>query len=122
MFQSCSRFKGAVHTVAGEENCSFEIGYWSNHGKSCCGGGGRGKRLIKEESEFDQLFMAASSEALAAFGGGTMYFERFINNPRHIEVQVVGDSHGNAIHIGELRLFTSKKTPKSYWKNHLPFY
>lgn len=92
--------KGAVHSVAEGKIVALEIGY-PIMAKAAAGGGGRGMRLIKDESEFDQLFMAASSEALAAFGDGTMYLERFINNPRHIEVQVVGDSHGNAIHIGE---------------------
>ena len=92
--------KGAVHSVTEGKVVAAEIGY-PIMAKAAAGGGGRGMRLIKEESEFDQLFMAASSEALAAFGDGTMYLERFINNPRHIEVQVVGDSHGNAIHIGE---------------------
>ena len=92
--------KGAVHSVTEGKKVAAEIGY-PIMAKAAAGGGGRGMRLIKEESEFDQLFMAASSEALAAFGDGTMYLERFINNPRHIEVQVVGDSHGNAIHIGE---------------------
>ncbi|AXX93799.1 acetyl-CoA carboxylase biotin carboxylase subunit [Arcobacter ellisii] len=92
--------KGAVHSVTEGKKVAAEIGY-PIMAKAAAGGGGRGMRLIKDESEFDQLFMAASSEALAAFGDGTMYLERFINNPRHIEVQVVGDSHGNAIHIGE---------------------
>ena len=92
--------KGSVHSVTEGRKVALEIGY-PIMAKAAAGGGGRGMRLIKEESEFDQLFMAASSEALAAFGDGTMYLERFINNPRHIEVQVVGDSHGNAIHIGE---------------------
>jgi len=92
--------KGSVHSVTEGKKLALEIGY-PIMAKAAAGGGGRGMRLIKEESEFDQLFMAASSEALAAFGDGTMYLERFINNPRHIEVQVVGDSHGNAIHIGE---------------------
>lgn len=92
--------KGAVRSVTEGKKVALEIGY-PIMAKAAAGGGGRGMRLIKEESEFDQLFMAASSEALAAFGDGTMYLERFINNPRHIEVQVVGDSHGNAIHIGE---------------------
>jgi len=92
--------KGAVHSVSEGKIVALEIGY-PIMAKAAAGGGGRGMRLIKDESEFDQLFMAASSEALAAFGDGTMYLERFINNPRHIEVQVVGDSHGNAIHIGE---------------------
>ncbi len=92
--------KGAVHSVAEGKKVALEIGY-PIMAKAAAGGGGRGMRLIKEESEFEQLFMAASSEALAAFGDGTMYLEKFINKPRHIEVQVVGDSHGNAIHIGE---------------------
>ncbi|MGH0052552.1 MAG: biotin carboxylase N-terminal domain-containing protein, partial [Sphaerochaetaceae bacterium] len=69
--------------------------------KAAAGGGGRGMRIIESEDKFEQLFTAASSEALAAFGDGTMFLERFINNPRHIEVQVLGDSHGNAIHVGE---------------------
>ena len=92
--------KGAVHTLEDGRRVANEIGY-PIMAKAAAGGGGRGMRLIKAETEFDQLFMAASSEALAAFGDGTMYLERFINNPRHIEVQVIGDSHGNAIHIGE---------------------
>jgi len=92
--------EGAVHTVEDGRRVALEIGY-PIMAKASAGGGGRGMRLIKTEAEFDQLFMAASSEALAAFGDGTMYLERFINNPRHIEVQVIGDSHGNAIHIGE---------------------
>ena len=92
--------KGAVHSVTEGKKVALEIGY-PIMAKAAAGGGGRGMRLIKEESEFEQLFMAASSEALAAFGDGTMYLEKFINKPRHIEVQVVGDSHGNAIHIGE---------------------
>lgn len=92
--------KGSVHSVTEGKKVALEIGY-PIMAKASAGGGGRGMRLIHDESEFDQLFMAASSEALAAFGDGTMYLERFINNPRHIEVQVVGDSHGNAIHIGE---------------------
>ncbi len=91
---------GAVHNVEEGRKVAREIGY-PIMAKASAGGGGRGMRLIESEDKFDQLFTAASSEALAAFGDGTMYLERFINNPRHIEVQVVGDSHGNAIHIGE---------------------
>ncbi len=92
--------EGAVHSLEEGRKVALEIGY-PIMAKASAGGGGRGMRLINDESDFDQLFMAASSEALAAFGDGTMYLERFINNPRHIEVQVIGDSHGNAIHIGE---------------------
>ncbi len=91
---------GAVHSVEEGKRVANEIGY-PIMAKAAAGGGGRGMRLIEDESKFDQLFTAASSEALAAFGDGTMYLERFINNPRHIEVQVIGDSYGNAIHVGE---------------------
>ncbi len=91
---------GAINSVAEAKVIAKEIGY-PIMAKASAGGGGRGLRLISSEKDFEQLYMAASSEALAAFGDGSMYLERFINNPRHIEVQVVGDSHGNAIHIGE---------------------
>lgn len=91
---------GAVHSVEEAKVVASEIGY-PIMAKAAAGGGGRGMRLIETEDKFEQLFTAASSEALAAFGDGTMYLERFINNPRHIEVQVIGDSHGNAVHIGE---------------------
>ena len=92
--------EGSVHTLEEGKKIALEIGY-PIMAKASAGGGGRGMRLIHDEAHFDQLFTAASSEALAAFGDGTMYLERFINNPRHIEVQILGDSHGNAIHIGE---------------------
>jgi len=92
--------EGAVHSLEEAKIVAQEIGY-PIMAKASSGGGGRGMRVIESEDKFDQLFTAASSEALAAFGDGTMYLERFIKNPRHIEVQVVGDSHGNAIHIGE---------------------
>ncbi len=105
--------KGAIHTLEEGRKVAKEIGY-PIMAKAAAGGGGRGMRLIKEETEFDHLFMAASSEALAAFGDGTMYLERFINNPRHIEVQVIGDSHGNAIHIGERDCSLQRRHQKSY--------
>ncbi len=92
--------EGAVHSVEEGKKIAKEIGY-PIMAKASAGGGGRGMRLIDSEEKFENLFTAASSEALAAFGDGTMYLERFINNPRHIEVQVIGDSHGNAIHVGE---------------------
>ncbi len=91
---------GAVHTVEDGLKIAKEIGY-PVMAKASAGGGGRGMRLVEREEDFANLFTAASSESLAAFGDGTMYLERFINNPRHIEVQVIGDSHGNAIHVGE---------------------
>ena len=92
--------EGVVETVEEGIKIAREIGY-PLMAKASAGGGGRGMRVIESEDKFEQLFTAASSEALAAFGDGSMYLERFIKDPRHIEVQVIGDSHGNAIHIGE---------------------
>lgn len=69
--------------------------------KASAGGGGRGMRVVEKEEDLERAYLAAESEAISAFGDGTLYMEKFIKNPRHIEVQVIGDSHGNAIHIGE---------------------
>ena len=69
--------------------------------KASAGGGGRGMRVIRAEGELEQLFNAAQSEAAAAFGNGNLYMEKFIERPRHIEFQVLGDSHGRVISLGE---------------------
>ena len=69
--------------------------------KASAGGGGRGMRVIREESELEPLFNAAQSEAGAAFGNDNLYMEKFIERPRHIEFQVLGDSHGSVISLGE---------------------
>ncbi len=69
--------------------------------KATAGGGGRGMRLVREESEFLRMFQAAQGEAEAAFGNGGVYLEKFIERPRHIEFQVLADSYGNVIHLGE---------------------
>jgi acetyl-CoA carboxylase, biotin carboxylase subunit len=69
--------------------------------KATAGGGGRGMRLVKEETDLIRLFQAAQGEAEAAFGNGGIYLEKFIDQPRHIEFQILGDSYGNVIHLGE---------------------
>jgi acetyl-CoA carboxylase biotin carboxylase subunit len=69
--------------------------------KATAGGGGRGMRLVKQESELGKLFAAAQGEADAAFGNPGVYLEKFIDNPRHIEFQILADNYGNVIHLGE---------------------
>lgn len=69
--------------------------------KAAAGGGGRGMKIVHDIAALPQLFTSASSEAAAAFGDSTLYLERYIANARHVEVQVLGDSHGNVIHLGE---------------------
>lgn len=69
--------------------------------KATAGGGGRGMRLCHEEKDFVRLMQQAQQEAEAAFGNNGMYLERFVQNPRHIEFQVLADMHGNVVHLGE---------------------
>jgi acetyl-CoA carboxylase biotin carboxylase subunit len=69
--------------------------------KAAAGGGGRGMRIARNEPSLVTGFHAASSEAKAAFGDGTVYLEKFVENPRHVEVQVLADKHGKVLHLGE---------------------
>lgn len=69
--------------------------------KASAGGGGRGMRVIRREGELENLFNSAQVEAAAAFGNDNLYMEKFIERPRHIEFQVLGDSHGSVISLGE---------------------
>ena len=68
--------------------------------KATAGGGGRGMRMVRDESELFNSLEVTIQEALNAFGNGTVYLEKFIENPRHVEVQIVGDGMGEAIHLG----------------------
>jgi acetyl-CoA carboxylase biotin carboxylase subunit len=69
--------------------------------KASAGGGGRGMRVIRSDEELPNLYHAAQSEAANAFGNGDLYMEKFIETPRHIEFQVLADSHGNVVSLGE---------------------
>ncbi|XP_046384107.1 pyruvate carboxylase, mitochondrial [Ischnura elegans] len=69
--------------------------------KAAYGGGGRGMRVVKKMEEVEEMFQRASSEAEAAFGNGAMFIEKFIERPRHIEVQILGDKAGNVVHLYE---------------------
>ncbi len=69
--------------------------------KAASGGGGRGMKVVPSEDDMDTLMAQAGSEAKAAFGDATVYMEKYLGNPRHIEFQVFGDGNGNAIHLGE---------------------
>ena len=69
--------------------------------KASAGGGGKGMRVVWEEKDLEKAFQTASTEAESAFGNAAVYIEKFIENPRHVEIQVMGDQHGNAYHYGE---------------------
>lgn len=91
---------GALKGVEAAKKLAKEMGYPVIL-KAAAGGGGRGMRVVEKESEIEKAYWSAESEAMTAFGDGTMYMEKYIQNPRHIEVQIIGDSFGNIIHIGE---------------------
>ena len=69
--------------------------------KAAAGGGGRGMRIVRREEELASQLETAQAEALAAFRNGSVYIERYIERPRHIEIQVLADEHGNCVHLGE---------------------
>ena len=69
--------------------------------KASAGGGGKGMRIVEKVEDFEEQMERAVSEARSAFGDGSVFIEKFITNPRHIEVQVLGDSHGNIVHLFE---------------------
>ncbi len=69
--------------------------------KATAGGGGRGMRVIASESEFDKAWNDARTEAEAAFGNGGLYLEKFVEEPRHVEIQIVGDKYGKVCHLSE---------------------
>ena len=69
--------------------------------KASAGGGGKGMKLVREESALDDAIASAAREGLSAFGDGTLLVEKYIDNPRHVEIQILGDRHGNLIHLNE---------------------
>ncbi|KAI8479904.1 hypothetical protein Bbelb_423440 [Branchiostoma belcheri] len=80
--------------------------FCSEHGfpiilKAAFGGGGRGMRIVRNKEDLNENFQRATSEALAAFGNGSLFIEKFIEKPRHIEVQILGDKAGNVVHLYE---------------------
>ena len=92
--------EGVIATAEEAKEWASEIGY-PVIVKASAGGGGRGMRVIRAQSELEGSFNSAQAEAAAAFGNGNLYMEKFIEQPRHIEFQVLGDLHGKVISLGE---------------------
>jgi len=92
--------KGEVVTLEDAIKSSKDVGF-PLLVKAAAGGGGRGMRLAPTADDLAESFNAAKQEALAAFGDGSVYLERYLGKPRHIEVQVLADTHGNVVHLGE---------------------
>jgi acetyl-CoA carboxylase biotin carboxylase subunit len=80
--------------------------------KAAAGGGGRGMKVVREAGELARVFLTAVGEAQAAFGSGEVYLERFVERPRHVEFQVLGDHHGNLVHLGERECSVQRRHQK----------
>ena len=102
---------GAVDTIEDAKEIGVEVGY-PLLVKAASGGGGRGMKVAETEDDLADAFSAARSEAKAAFGDDTVYIERYLGQPRHIEVQVIADSHGNVVHLGERECSVQRRHQK----------
>ena len=91
---------GAIEDVVEAKRIAEEVGYPVII-KAASGGGGRGMKVVNSPDELETQMQQAGTEAKAAFGDATVYLEKYLGNPRHIEFQVFGDGEGNAIHLGE---------------------
>ena len=91
---------GGIATEAEAKKVAKKIGYPVLI-KAAAGGGGRGMKVARSEEELGEAFSTARAEAKAAFGDDAVYMEKYLTHPRHIEIQIVADSHGNVIHLGE---------------------
>ena len=89
--------------------------------KASQGGGGKGMRLIRSESEVEEAYLAAKSEALSSFGDDTVYVERFVEEPHHIEFQILGDTYGNVIHLCERECSVQRRHQKIVEESPSPF-
>lgn len=92
--------EGEVHTLEDASKWASEIGYPVLI-KAAHGGGGRGMKVARSEEELQSSFNMARQESEAAFGNGAVYMEKYLDRPRHIEVQVLADKDGNVVHLGE---------------------
>jgi acetyl-CoA carboxylase biotin carboxylase subunit len=104
---------GAVDTIDDAKKIAAEVGY-PLLVKAASGGGGRGMKVAETADDLATAFSAARAEAKAAFGDDTVYLERYLGQPRHIEIQVIADSHGNVVHLGERECSVQRRHQKLF--------
>jgi acetyl-CoA carboxylase biotin carboxylase subunit len=92
--------EGVIHKEEDAKKLASEVGYPVIL-KAVAGGGGKGMRIVRDSTALENSFMMARAEAEAAFGNPDLYLEKYVENPRHIEIQILGDQHGNVVHLGE---------------------
>jgi acetyl-CoA carboxylase, biotin carboxylase subunit len=102
---------GTVKSPQEAETFAREIGFPVIL-KAAAGGGGKGMKIVREPGALAQAFSTAAAEAVASFGNGDLYIERYVEKPRHIEIQVVADEHGRIIHLGERECSVQRRHQK----------
>ena len=105
---------GALRYAAGKVGFPLMV-------KAAAGGGGKGMRIVRDESQLDAALASAHREAEAAFGDGTVYLEKLLEGARHIEFQVLADMHGNTIHLGERECSIQRRHQKLFEESPSPF-
>lgn len=113
-------FVGSLEDAAHAASVAGEIGYPVMI-KASAGGGGKGMRVVLSEEDIAQSFARATSEAKSAFGDGRVFIEKFIEGPRHIEIQVLGDKYGGLIHLGERECSIQRRHQKLIEEAPSPF-
>ena len=111
--------EGGVSDLGEAKKIGKEIGYPVII-KATAGGGGRGMKVANSESELEMAVSTAQTEAKAAFGNGEVYIEKYLQKPRHIEVQVLGDGQGSAVHLGERDCSLQRRHQKVWEEAHSP--
>jgi acetyl-CoA carboxylase biotin carboxylase subunit len=111
--------QGSVRDLAEARNLAGDIGYPVLI-KATAGGGGRGMKVAVSEAQLEAALQTAQSEAKAAFGNGEVYIEKYLSKPRHIEIQVLGDGQGNALHLGERDCSLQRRHQKIWEEAHSP--
>jgi acetyl-CoA carboxylase, biotin carboxylase subunit len=111
--------EGGVPGVAEAREIAKDIGYPVII-KATAGGGGRGMKVAHSEAELELAVSTAQSEAKAAFGNGEVYIEKYLEKPRHIEIQVLGDGQGSAVHLGERDCSLQRRHQKVWEEAHSP--
>ena len=113
-------FAGEISDEAHARKIAAEIGF-PVMVKASAGGGGKGLRIVQRESELAQAILSSRNEALASFGDARLLVEKFVGEPRHIEIQLIGDKHGNVIHLGERECSIQRRHQKVIEEAPSPF-
>ena len=103
--------KGIIKRINDEKKTAKEIGYPIML-KAAAGGGGKGIRIVNDESELENSYNIVKQEAMISFKDDEIYMEKFVQNPRHVEIQILADEHGNVIHLGERDCTVQRRNQK----------